>query len=74
MTAAVPPPIARAPRESPMGVVEGCPGYWCGNCTLLAYQGKDIVFRFIIEYSSLRDFSPQVIIIIIIIIGIFIFI
>jgi hypothetical protein len=21
----------------------------------LAYQGKDIVFRFIIEYSSLRD-------------------
>jgi hypothetical protein len=23
-----------------------------------AYQGKDIVFRFIIEYSSLRDFSP----------------
>jgi hypothetical protein len=26
--------------------------YW------LAYQGKDIVFRFIIEYSSLRDFGP----------------
>jgi hypothetical protein len=24
----------------------------------LAYQGKDIVFRFIIEYSSLRDFGP----------------
>jgi len=24
----------------------------------LAYQGKDIVFRFIIEYSSLMDFSP----------------
>jgi hypothetical protein len=25
----------------------------------LAYQGKDIiVFRFIIEYNSLRDFSP----------------
>jgi hypothetical protein len=23
-----------------------------------AYQGKDIVFRFIIEYSSLRDFGP----------------
>ncbi len=22
----------------------------------LAYQGKDIVFRLIIEYSSLRDF------------------
>jgi hypothetical protein len=28
----------------------------------LAYQGKkDIVFRFIVEYSSLRDFGPQVI-------------
>ncbi len=24
----------------------------------LAYQGKDIVFRFNIEYSSLRDFGP----------------
>jgi hypothetical protein len=24
----------------------------------LAYQGKEIVFRFIIEYSSLRDFGP----------------
>jgi hypothetical protein len=24
----------------------------------LAYQGKDIVFRFIIRYSSLRDFGP----------------
>jgi hypothetical protein len=24
----------------------------------LAYQGKDIVFRFVIEYSSLRDFWP----------------
>jgi len=23
-----------------------------------AYQGKDIVFRFIIEYTSLRDFGP----------------
>jgi hypothetical protein len=28
----------------------------------LAYKGKGIVFRFIIEYSSLRDFGPQVII------------
>jgi hypothetical protein len=27
----------------------------------LAYQGKDIVFRFLIEYSSLRDFDPYVI-------------
>jgi hypothetical protein len=24
----------------------------------LAYQGKDIVFRSIIEYSSIRDFGP----------------
>jgi len=24
----------------------------------VAYQGKDIVFRFIIEYSTLRDFGP----------------
>jgi len=24
----------------------------------LAYQGKDIVFRFIIEYSSFMDFGP----------------
>jgi hypothetical protein len=29
----------------------------------LTYQGKDIVFRLIIEYSSLRDFGPYVIII-----------
>jgi hypothetical protein len=25
----------------------------------LAYQGKDIVFRFIIEYCSLRDFGQK---------------
>jgi len=29
---------------------------------VLAYQGKDIVFRFIMEYTSLRDFGPCVII------------
>jgi hypothetical protein len=33
-----------------------------GYCLLqfvgLADQGKDIVFRFIIKYSSLRDFGP----------------
>jgi len=31
------------------------------QCSLfvgLAYQGKDIMFPFIIEYSSLRDFGP----------------
>jgi hypothetical protein len=27
----------------------------------LAYQGKDIVFKFIIEYNSLRDFGPYLI-------------
>ncbi len=27
----------------------------------LAYQGKDIVFKFIIEYSSLRDFGTYVV-------------
>ncbi len=27
----------------------------------LDYQGQNIVFRFIIEYSSLRDFGPQVV-------------
>jgi hypothetical protein len=30
------------------------------NFVGLAYQGKDIVFRFIIEYSSLKDFGPEV--------------
>jgi hypothetical protein len=31
-----------------------------GLCTFigLAYQGKDIVFRSIMEYSSLIDFGP----------------
>jgi hypothetical protein len=32
---------------------------WKGECMFVGlayYQGKDIVFRFIIEYSSLRDF------------------
>jgi hypothetical protein len=28
----------------------------------LAYQEKDIVFRFIIEYSSLRNFGPYIVI------------
>ncbi len=27
----------------------------------LAYQGKDIAYRFVIEHSSLRDFGPQVV-------------
>jgi hypothetical protein len=29
-----------------------------GQFVGLVYQGKDIVFRFIVEYSSLRDFGP----------------
>jgi hypothetical protein len=29
-----------------------------GSFVGLAYQGKDLVFRFIIEYSSLMDFGP----------------
>jgi hypothetical protein len=34
----------------------------CNAFVGLAYQeGKDIVFRFIIEYSSLRNFGPYVI-------------
>jgi hypothetical protein len=28
------------------------------NSIGLAYQGKDIVFKFLIEYTSLRDFGP----------------
>jgi len=31
------------------------------SATTTAYQGKDIVLRFIIEYSSLRDFGPYII-------------
>jgi hypothetical protein len=29
-----------------------------GKFVGLAYQGKDIVFRLIIEYSSLKHFGP----------------
>jgi len=31
--------------------------YIC-NFVGVAYQGKDIVFRFIIEYNNLRNFGP----------------
>jgi len=31
---------------------------WVSVLLAFAYQGKDIVFKFIIEYSSLRDFGP----------------
>jgi hypothetical protein len=34
------------------------PAVLLSNCFIgLAYQSKDIVFRFITEYSSLRDFD-----------------
>ncbi len=51
-----------------MGISRSLCDDGCLNCfcilLALAYQGKDIiVFRFIIEYSSLRDFGPFVIII-----------
>ncbi len=42
-----------------------CNVYRPGSSTLLvhsfgiAYQGKDIVFRFIIECTGLRDFDPK---------------
>jgi hypothetical protein len=35
-----------------------CLAHFSTNFVGLAYQGKDIVYRFIIEYSSLRDFGP----------------
>jgi hypothetical protein len=34
---------------------------WWSEFDGLAYQGKDIVFRLIIEYNSLRDFAPYTI-------------
>jgi hypothetical protein len=40
-------------KRSPNGV------YFIG---LVAYQGREIVCRFIIEYGSLLDFGPEVII------------
>jgi hypothetical protein len=32
---------------------------WPNTLIGLAYQGKDIVFRFIIEYNSLRALAPK---------------
>ncbi len=37
-----------------LGATRTCTPMFVG----LAYQGKDIVFRFIIKYNSLRDFGP----------------
>jgi hypothetical protein len=44
--------------------VSSCLGDLYGTFVVgLALVGKEIVFRFIIEYSSFRDFGPWVIII-----------
>jgi hypothetical protein len=40
-----------------------CGSFLMGAFSLLAfvYQGKDIVFKFFIEYNSIRDFGPWVV-------------
>ncbi len=48
---------SHAARPKPTAIPHGLHHYFIG----LAYQGKDIVFTFIIEYSSLRDFGPYII-------------
>jgi hypothetical protein len=35
--------------------------FWFSNFFGIAYQGEDIVFRFIIECNSLMNFGPQVV-------------
>jgi hypothetical protein len=44
----------------PQSRLMSCTLYWKAQKPFfgLAYQGKDIMFRFIIEYSSLMDFGP----------------
>jgi hypothetical protein len=42
---------SRVPTSFPYDIYRCCPSVFG-----LAYQGKDIEFRFIIEYSNLRDF------------------
>jgi hypothetical protein len=37
---------------------------FCFSCHFffgITYQGKDIVFRFIIKYNSLTNFGPQIV-------------
>jgi hypothetical protein len=52
----------KPPRHKNRGMISS--SIYFGNYFIcLAYQGKDIVFRFVVEYSSLRDFGPHVIII-----------
>jgi len=38
--------------------LENLPLFWLPLLALPTKQGKDVVFRFIIEYSSFRDFGP----------------
>jgi len=35
--------------------------FWFSFFVGIAYQGEDIVFRFIIKYSNLTNFGPHVI-------------
>jgi hypothetical protein len=45
-------------RERNLSTKEGRLFVWYVLFLGFAYKGKDIVFRYIIEYSSLRDFGP----------------
>jgi hypothetical protein len=38
--------------------LENLPLFWSPLLALPTKQGKDVAFRFIIEYSSFRDFGP----------------
>jgi hypothetical protein len=54
------PPQDKSANTHMISVPSSCPFKFLDQtqCVGLAYQGKDIVFGFIIEYSSLRDFGP----------------
>jgi hypothetical protein len=49
--------LCTLPRWAIKGVCVWGLAIWVGFIGL-AYQDKDVVFRFIIEYSSLRGFGP----------------
>jgi len=52
-----------SPKSKKKGQMKECMS-WVGLALIttlfvgFAYPGKDVVFRFIIEYSSLMDFGP----------------
>jgi hypothetical protein len=54
------PPQCKSENTHMISVPSSCPFKFLDQTQFvgLAYQGKDIVFGFIIEYSSLRDFGP----------------